>query len=98
MFPSVVHITDVIHFQITPDRLECDVIEYVLTLQLLLSNQSYNIVNNAQEIIANSDGNHLIDNLLPGFQYDINLTPKTIEGPLCSSPTYSISTLMRGKQ
>lgn len=70
----------------------------MLTLQLSLSNQSYSTVNYVQEIIANSNSGHLIDNLLPSFQYDIKLTPKTIKGPLVSSPTYSFTTLTKGKQ
>lgn len=78
--------------------MECNVDEYVLTLQLPLNNQSHSILNDTQEIIANSDNHRLIDNLLAGFQYTIKLTPKTIKGSLLPSPTYSITTLTRGKQ
>lgn len=91
-------ITDVFNSQITPNRLECNVDKYVLTLQLPMSNQSYSILNDTQEIIANSDSGHLIHNLLPGFQYNIQLTPKTVKGSLRSSPTYSITTPITGKQ
>lgn len=48
-------------------------------------------------IIANSDKGHFIDDLLPGFQYDVKLTPITINGSLPPSPTYSITTLNSGR-
>lgn len=62
-----------------------------------MANQSQNQITDIQEIVSRSDSGHLIDNLLPGLQYNIILTPKTDYGPLHSSPTYTITTLIKGK-
>lgn len=62
-----------------------------------MSNQSHNQIYDAQEILVSSETGHSIDGLLPDFPYDIKLTPKTIMGPLPSSPVYSITTLTTGR-
>ncbi|XP_008188160.2 uncharacterized protein LOC100568743 [Acyrthosiphon pisum] len=60
-----------------------------------MSNQSHNQISDVQELILSStDSGHVLDNLLPGFKYNIKLTPSTSNGTLPSSPIYSITTLM----
>ncbi|CAI6352820.1 unnamed protein product [Macrosiphum euphorbiae] len=74
------------------NRLECNITKYVLTL---MSNQSQKQKSDEQELILPStDSGHVLDNLLPGFKYNIKLTPSTSNGTLPSSPIYSITTLM----
>lgn len=73
------------YLQIITKRVECKIIQYVLTLSY---NQSQNKISGVQEIIAISDSNHTINDLYPGFEYGIKLTPKTTNGPLSSSPIY----------
>lgn len=75
------------NLQIIPNnRLECNVSDYVLTVMF---NQSENQIPYEQEIVSSTPYGHNIINLLPGFQYDIKLTPKTIKGPLQSSSVYT---------
>jgi len=62
-----------------------------------MSNQSQNQISDVQEIISSTDSGHVLDNLLPGFKYNIKLTPSTSNGTLSSSPIYSITTLMTSK-
>lgn len=62
-----------------------------------MANQSQNQITDIQEIVSRSDNGHFIDDLLPGLQYNLKLTPKTDYGPLQSSPTYTITTLIKGK-
>ncbi|XP_001948568.2 uncharacterized protein LOC100163240 [Acyrthosiphon pisum] len=74
------------------NRLECNITKYVLTL---MSNQLQNQISDVQELILSStDSGHVLDNLLPGFKYNIKLTPSTSNGTMPSSPIYSITTLM----
>ncbi|XP_008186132.1 uncharacterized protein LOC100169299 [Acyrthosiphon pisum] len=73
------------------NRLECNITKYVLTL---MSNQSQNQISDVQEILSSTDSGHVLDNLLPGFKYNIKLTPSTSNGTMPSSPIYSITTLM----
>jgi len=47
-----------------------------------------------EEIKSSSKSGHLIENLYPGYNYSIFLTPKTNKGPLISSPTYSFTPLI----
>lgn len=75
----------------TPKQLECKVTQYILTLSF---NQSLNKIAGVQEIVSSSDGGHIIDNLIPGYQYTIVLTPKTNQGSLLSSPPYKASPLL----
>ncbi|XP_060843558.1 uncharacterized protein LOC132923516 isoform X2 [Rhopalosiphum padi] len=75
----------------TSNRLECKITKYVLTL---MSNQSQNQISDVHEILSNTESGHFLDNLLPGFQYNIKLTPSTSNGTLPSSPIYSFTTLM----
>jgi len=49
-----------------------------------------------KEIKSRFNTSHLIENLYPGYNYSISLTPKTTKGPLRSSPTYSFTPLMTG--
>jgi len=49
-----------------------------------------------KEIKSSFNTSHLIENLYPGYNYSISLTPKTTNGPLRSSPTYSFTPLMTG--
>ncbi|KAL4084644.1 hypothetical protein QTP88_027571 [Uroleucon formosanum] len=73
-------------------RLECNIIEYVLTLTF---NQSQNQMTGIEEIKSSSNYSGLtIGNLYPGYNYSIFLTPKTNEGLLISSPTYSFIPLI----
>ncbi|XP_060854158.1 tenascin-like isoform X2 [Rhopalosiphum padi] len=72
-------------------RLECKITKYVLTLT---SSRSQNQITDVQEILSSTESGHFLDNLLPGFQYNIKLTPSTINGTLPSSPMYSFTTLM----
>ncbi|XP_060872815.1 uncharacterized protein LOC132946770 [Metopolophium dirhodum] len=73
------------------NRLECNITKYVLTL---MSNQSQNQISDVQQILSSTDSGHVLDNLLPGFKYNIKLTPLTINGTLPSSPIYSITTVI----
>ncbi|KAE9526207.1 hypothetical protein AGLY_013838 [Aphis glycines] len=75
----------------TSNRLECKITNYVLTL---MSNQSQNQISDVQEIISSTESGHFLDNLLPGYQYNIKLTPSTSNRTLPSSPLYSFTTLM----
>jgi len=79
------------YLQINSNRLECNITKYVLTL---MSNQSQNRISDVQEILPNTDSGHFLDDLLPGFQYSIKLTPSTSNGTLPSSPIYSFTTLI----
>jgi len=63
-----------------------------------MSNQSQNQISDIQEIILSStDSGHFLDDLLPGFKYNIKLTPSTNNGILPSSPIYSFTTLITSK-
>jgi len=62
-----------------------------------MSNQSQNQITDVEKILLSTDSGHFLDNLLPGFQYNIKLTPSTSNGTLPSSPVYSITTLMTSK-
>ncbi|XP_060872332.1 LOW QUALITY PROTEIN: uncharacterized protein LOC132946372 [Metopolophium dirhodum] len=73
------------------NRLECNITKYVLTL---MSNQSQNQISDVQEILSSTDSGRILNNLIPGFKYNIKLTPSTSNGTLPSSPIYSITTLM----
>lgn len=89
------HISKLYNLQIIlKSRLECNITGYVLTLMF---NKSGNQITDTQEILSSSDSSHFIDNLLPGFQYNIKLTPMSVKGPLPSSPMYSITTLTQSK-
>jgi len=80
------------NFQIHLKRFECNIIEYVLTLTF---NQSQNQMTGIKEIQLGSNYSGLtIGNLYPGYNYSISLTPKTNEGLLISSPTYSFTPLI----
>jgi len=83
------------NFQIPLKRLECNIIEYILTLTL---NQSQNQMTGIEEIKSSSNYSGLsIGNLYPGYNYSISLTPKTNKGLLISSPTYSFSPIITSK-
>lgn len=83
------------HSQVIPKRFECKIIDYSLTLTF---NHTQNKISGIQEInVPSSESNYLIDDLYPGYQYGITLTPKTSRGPLLPSPTYFVSPLMTGK-
>lgn len=73
------------------NRLECNIIEYMLTLTF---NQSKNQVTGIEEIKSSSNSGHSIEDLYPGYNYSIFLTPKTNRGLLISSPTYSFTPLI----
>ncbi|XP_060843561.1 uncharacterized protein LOC132923516 isoform X3 [Rhopalosiphum padi] len=77
--------------RIISSRLECKVTKYVLTL---MSIQSQDQITDIQEILSSTESGHFLDNLLPGFQYNIKLTPSTSNGALPSSPMYSFTTLI----
>lgn len=80
------------NFQIHLKRLECNIIEYVLTLTF---NQSQNQMTGIEEIKSSSNYSGIsIGNLYPGYNYSISLTPKTNKGLLISSPTYSFTPLI----
>lgn len=72
-------------------RLECNIIKYILTLT---HNQSKNKMSGIEEIESSSDNGHLIENLYPGYNYSISLTPETNKGPMMSSPIYSFTPLI----
>jgi len=62
-----------------------------------MSNQTQNQISDVQEIISSTESGHFLDNLLPGYQYNIKLTPSTSNRTLPSSPLYSFTTLMSSK-
>ncbi|XP_060850877.1 uncharacterized protein LOC132929506 isoform X2 [Rhopalosiphum padi] len=72
-------------------RLECNIIKYILTLTF---NQSKNQMSGIEEIESSSNNGHLIENLYPGYNYSISLTPKTNKGPMMSSHIYSFTPLI----
>lgn len=82
------------NFQITTKRLECNVIEYILTL---MPNRPQNNITDMQQIISSSNNGHNINDLLPGYQYNIKLTPITSNGPLKPSSIFTFTTLRNGK-
>jgi endothelial-specific receptor tyrosine kinase len=59
--------------------------------------QSQDQITDIQEILSSTESGHFLDNLLPGFQYNIKLTPSTSNGTLPSSPMYSFTTLISSK-
>ncbi|VVC28415.1 Hypothetical protein CINCED_3A016464 [Cinara cedri] len=75
-------------FVITTKRLECNIVKYVLTLTL---NKSQNEVPGTKEIISSSKSFHRIDDLYPGYPYNIKMNPETSMGSLQPSPTYSFT-------
>jgi len=84
-------IIDIMNLQIHIKRLECNIIKYILTLIL---NKSKNKMSGIEEIESSSDNGHLIENLYPGYNYSLSLTPKTNKGPMMSSPIYSFTPLI----
>lgn len=73
---------------------ECKIIEYMLTLTF---NELKNTISDTQHIIlSSSNKSHYINDLYPGYKYNLTLTPKTINGPLNSSSIYSFTTLITG--
>ncbi|XP_025407449.1 uncharacterized protein LOC112681404, partial [Sipha flava] len=72
---------------IQSSRYECDVTEYVLTLN------SKDI--ETQEIFSCPGSDLYLNDLLPGIEYKIQLTGKTMNGLLESSPVYSAFPLMK---
>jgi hypothetical protein len=79
------------NLQIHLKRLECNIIKYILTLTF---NQSKNQISGIEEIESSSNNGHLIENLYPGYNYSIYLTPKTNKGPMMSSHIYSFTPLI----
>ncbi|XP_025196649.1 uncharacterized protein LOC112595599 [Melanaphis sacchari] len=69
--------------------LKCNIFEYLL---MLSHNQSQNQISGVQKIVSNSTSGHNINNLIPGYQYDIQIILNTTEG-LFSSPIYSVAPL-----
>jgi len=82
------------NLQIHLKRLQCNITEYVLTLMF---NRTQNQMSGVEEIKSSSDSGHLIENLFPGYNYSISLTPKTNKGPLNSSHIYSFTPLITSK-
>lgn len=74
----------------TINRLECNVIEYLLMLSY---NQSQNQISGVQKIISYSISGHFIYDLIPGYQYNIQLILNTTQGKLFPSPIYSATPL-----
>lgn len=77
------------NFQIQSRRYECDITEYVLTLN---SNEI-----NKKEIFSCSGSGLYLNDLLSGIEYKIQITGKTMNGLLESSPVHSAFPLMKGK-
>ncbi|CAI6356794.1 unnamed protein product [Macrosiphum euphorbiae] len=72
------------------NRFECNIIEYLLVLSY---NQSQNQVSGVQKIRSNSVNGHYIYDLIPGYQYNIQLILNTTQGQLFPSPIYSAAPL-----
>lgn len=60
---------------------------------MLSYNQSQNQVSGVQKIRSNSISGHYIYDLIPGYQYDIQLILNTTQGQLFPSPIYSAAPL-----
>lgn len=84
----------ILNLQIITKKNECNINAYVLTLTL---NQSKNYISGIQEILLSAVNGHVIDDLNPGYRYNITMTAKTSKGPLKSSPSYSFVPFMPGK-
>lgn len=59
--------------------------------------QLQNNITDIQKIVSSSNSGHQINNLLSGYQYNIQLTPTTVNGPLMASPIFAFTTLRNGK-
>jgi len=60
---------------------------------VLSYNQSQNQVSGVQKIRSNSVNGHYIYDLIPGYQYNIQLILNTTQGQLFPSPIYLVAPL-----
>lgn len=77
-------------FQVSISRQQCPVIELTLTLNLI-NHERNNLTETFNNIpIPISSHSYIIQDLVPGFEYDVKLTPKTLAGDLTPSLTYRV--------
>lgn len=67
------------------NRFECNIFEYLLMLSY---NQTQNQLSGIQKIVTNSSNGHNIIDLIPDYQYNIQIFLNTTQG-LFPSPIYS---------
>lgn len=79
--------------QILPSRLECNITKYMLTL---MSSYVQNTLTETYNISSSSDNSYVIKDLIPGYEYDITITPFTAVGALRTSSIYKATPKFTG--
>lgn len=76
------------------EQQECNITGYNITLTY---NYTVNEIAESYLIHPNSENNYVINDLIPGYQYSVKLTPWTSMGALKSSPINTITSMIMGK-
>lgn len=68
-----------------------------MLLSLNIINHELQHLTQTLNIIPSSNHSYIIQDLVPGYEYSVNLTPKTTKGNLTLSHTYKVKPKFTGK-